>query len=124
MRDPTPPAADCAQLLATLLADPARVSDMPREEAARLLVDLARVERALELRALSPAPTSPPAESNGAADGLLSAGEVARRLDVATRTVYDLSRRADWKGFTLKVGGSKRYQRRGFERWLARQMGS
>jgi excisionase family DNA binding protein len=52
-------------------------------------------------------------------DRLLSASEVARRLGVSRRYVYD---HADRFPFTRRLGsGTVRFSECGLERWLARQ---
>lgn len=103
--------------LAELVANPAGALSLEPCEARRLLVELAPLVRALELAAVTPAP----AVNGHEPDELLDADELATALKVARRTVYDLSRRAGWKSFTVRVGGSLRFRRRGFERWLQRQ---
>src|SRR5262245_9250699 len=70
--------------LEELMADPAQASILSREDATALLVELARVGKALELRALSPVEFPAPATD----DRALTAEEVAERLGLSVEWVY------------------------------------
>lgn len=110
---------DRALLLAELLADPGKASLLSREDAVALAVELARVERALELRALAPVVNgtvlAEPAEPEPE-DHLLTVAEIATRLGLTERQVYRRSGR--WP-FTVKVGrATLRFSQAGLARWL------
>ncbi len=51
-------------------------------------------------------------------DHMLTAAELAERLSVSLRHVYD---HADQYPFTKRLGRTLRFSERGFERWLCRQ---
>src|SRR5690242_3645029 len=108
---------DRALLLAELLADPGKAALVTREEALALAVDLARVAKALELRALSPA--APASNGNGKTsehgDRLLDVHEAAKRLGLTERELYRRPRLP----FRVKLGeGTLRFSERGIERYL------
>lgn len=80
------------------------------------------------LRALVEAPAQPlRASPGGEADSpaplrLLTASEVAERLQVKPRVVFGRARSAEWAPFTRRLGRKQlRFDAEGFERWLARQ---
>jgi predicted DNA-binding transcriptional regulator AlpA len=107
-----------ALLLDALLADPSKASLVGRDQAIELLVELARVERALELRALAPPPSprATPAETSPGEDRLLDVHEAARRLGLSDRQLY---RRAKRFPFTVKLGpGTLRFSEQGIARHL------
>ena len=90
---------DRAAILAELLQDPMRARLVPRAEAEDLLVELARVQRALELLSGSAAPPAQTAE----ASELLTPEQVAAMLSKPRTAVYGLARRADWRPFVVRV---------------------
>jgi Helix-turn-helix domain len=107
-------------VIAELLADPSLVSALvPREDAVSLLIDLARVTRALELHVTAPMVPPPPAPPEG---HLLTPDEAADIARVSRETIYGWSRRADWRPFARRVSRKVlRIQEHGFRRWLERR---
>jgi len=71
-------------LLAQLLQDPARVAEVPPEQARRLLPPVTTLAAALAARAADAPDGQGPAESRGEEDRLLTAKEAA----VRRRTIY------------------------------------
>ena len=92
--------AELGDALGAVLADPARVSEVPREQALELLGRLAAVQAALVARvAAEPtAPTRP--EAAPAPDRLLRPREAAARLGVTVRWLY---RHADQLPYTRRL---------------------
>ena len=109
---------DRAVLLDALLANPARASAVPREEAVSLLIDLARVQRALELLAIPGRAPAPEVPSDRTGPGLLTVAEVADRSRKSPRWIRD-----NWRKempFGRKRGRTLLFPTAELEKWLRR----
>lgn len=108
---------DASSILSELAADPDRIEDVPREELPEVLSQLEGIRARLQLRLSSPPGPSSNADSEPPTDDqMLDAEEVADRLDVTTRYVYDHA--DDWP-FTRPLSPRKlRFSERGLYRWL------
>lgn len=109
---------DVTRRLAELADDPDRIEDLPREDLPELLSELEGLRARLQLRLSRP----PTGRENGREeaprtdDRLLDVEEVADRLDVTERYVYD--RADDWP-FTRRISPRKlRFSEEGLYRWL------
>jgi predicted DNA-binding transcriptional regulator AlpA len=105
--------------LATLLADPERLDDVPLELVPRLIGEAAALQARLWARLQTPPAPPPAVAGTGIAgpDRLLNAGEAAALLGVARRWVY---RHAPNLPFTRRLSsGTLRFSLRGIERWQA-----
>jgi len=106
---------DALAALRALLADPQRVDQIPPEEAATLMANLAAAQWALASRLRLPAaaaPNDPPGE----ADRLLAPAEAAERLGVTTRWLY---RHANQLPFTRRLSRKVlRFSEVGLRRYL------
>jgi len=104
--------------LSALLADPRRVAQIPEEEVAQLLLQVAAL-----LTALSTRPGTRPANRQGDADGdtLLDVTEAARRLSVSRDWLYRHGKRLP---FAIQVRHKHlRFSVRGIDRWLKARQG-
>jgi predicted DNA-binding transcriptional regulator AlpA len=103
--------------LRTLLSDPSQLSEMSPAEAAALLVELAGLQSALAAR-LSGSPAAGTATvSRSDADRLLTAEEVAARLQRSVGWVY---RQAKHWPFTRRLTRrTVRFSEAGLQRFLA-----
>ena len=101
---------------AALAADPARVVEVPPEDAPRLIGEAEALRAALWARLqAAPSPTPPPTNGKGD-DRLLTVAEAASILGVDDRWMY---RHAASLPFTRKLGGrTLRFSELGLERWL------
>jgi hypothetical protein len=104
-----------AALLDALLRDPSRAADVSRADAVALLVELARVQRALELLTLpAPAPEPTPVE----AGAWMTVDEVMELTGLSRRTVYGRAARPDWRPFAERSGRKTLRFRPGLRRLL------
>ena len=104
-----------------LLADPARVRDLPPEAARDLLLCLAPLQEALRLQAVSPpAGVNGQGEAPTAGDRLLSVGEAAQKLGMSTDWCY---RRAKQFPFAVRIGRQLRFSERGIDRYIRQRQG-
>jgi hypothetical protein len=102
---------DRAALLDALLTDPTKAAQVPRDEAVALLVELARVQRALELLPGSvPAPVKPQ---------LLTLREVAARSRKSARWWRE-HWRAECGADAIRTGRTVLIPEDALERWLCR----
>ncbi len=76
-----------------LLQDPARVGELPPEQARRLVVPVSTLAAALAARAAEDGQA--PAESRAEEERLLTAKQVADRLGIPTARVYEMVRRRE-----------------------------
>jgi excisionase family DNA binding protein len=109
-------------LLARLLTDPQAVERLQPEELLPLVAELEQLKLVLLGRYLGgegrEAPAPGPAEEE---DILLTAEEVAQRLGVSKRWVYEHA--SGWP-FSRRLGRrTVRFSARGLERWMQRQRG-
>jgi hypothetical protein len=108
-----------AALLDVLLADPAKAARVPRDEAVALLLELARVQRALELL-----PGSSPAPEPDKEGVWMTVDEVVALTGLSRRTVYARSKSApragqsDWRPFAERAGRKTLRFRPGLRRIL------
>ena len=72
---------------------------------------------ALSTRLMEPEPQAAAPEAT-VANVMLTAEQVAARLNISVKSVYRLLTK---QPFARKIGGSWRFGEQGFERWLARQ---
>lgn len=108
---------ETARILAELVADPARLDDLPEEELADVLAELER------LRARVWSRLARPPESNGTGEGapetgdrMLTVEEASEILGVEARWLYD---RSDSLPFAKKLAPrTLRFSERGLYRWL------
>lgn len=84
---------------------------VPLEQIPALIIALAA--RLVTTPTASTVPTEAPT-----ADALLTADQVATRLNVSVKSVYRFLTK---QAFACKIGGSWRFGEQGFERWLAKQ---
>jgi hypothetical protein len=103
---------DRANLIETLLVDPSKASQVTREEAGALAVELARVAKALELRAVR-------GEEVKAEPKLLTLAEVAVRSRKSLRWWRERWR-AEFAGVAIKKGRTPLIPEDAVERWLGR----
>ena len=106
--------------LAAIVADPARLEDVPRDELPALLARLEHLRAAAWARLWTPTPTGPPAPpKNGTAamGRFLTAKETAEILAVSPRWIY---RHANTLPFTRRAGGTLRFSEVGLRRWMER----
>ncbi len=109
-----------------LMADPARVRDLPPEMARDLLLRLIGLQTALLAQAFSPSPggdgqpEAPPPE-----DRLLTAKEAAARLGIPAPRIYEMVRRGELPAKRFGDGEPKRRTVRissaDLRAWIARQ---
>ncbi len=85
-----------------------------------MLTALAGVQLALANRILTAEPPPPPPKPDDSA--LLSVDDVATLLKASRRTVYTLSRRQDWRSFTVRVSRRcLRFREAGLRKWLTQR---
>lgn len=113
---------DRAVLLGELLMDPMRARLVPRTDAVDLLLELARVQRALELLAVSAAPTSNVAQDP---DQPLSVEEVMHLTGLSRRAVYLRAHPSnglpDWRPYVLREGRKTLHFRPAFRQLLSKR---
>lgn len=127
MRLPDPSAVglsmtDRAAVLGELLTDPMRAKLVPRGEAIELLLDLARVQRALELLAVNGAPLADAAQDP---DQPLSVDQVMRLTGLSRRGVYlrahPRNGLAEWRPYIVREGRKTLHFRPAFRQLLAKR---
>jgi predicted DNA-binding transcriptional regulator AlpA len=99
-----------------LLEHPNGIVDLPPADLARTLSQLAALHLALAAHVREMFPPIPA----GAADRLLTVGEVAQRLSISSHAVY---RRASSFPFTVRVGRYLRFSERGLDEYLESRRG-
>ena len=104
--------------LELLMADPSAIESVPQEQLIRLLSQLDGLRAAVLVRLISPAP-QPPAESVSADDDqLLTVAEVAVKLAVDDRWVYEHAD-TDLKPCVRRIGSrTLRFSLNALEQWL------
>ena len=103
--------------LDSLLADPSRATQVPREEAVALLVELATLQVALLTAASRPSTVVHREAERPEQDRMLDVGEAAGMLGVTKRWVY---RHGKQLPFTRPISRKiVRYSKVGIQRWLA-----
>jgi predicted DNA-binding transcriptional regulator AlpA len=108
-------------LLPILLADPARLADLPPEEATAALVELAAVQTALAARLHASAAQTTRASDREPADRLLKPDEAAECMGVTLRWLY---RRVDKLPFARRLGRKTlRFSEAGMRRYMAETRG-
>ena len=105
---------DRALLLDALLADPAKAAEVSRDEAVKLLVELARVQRALELLPGS----APLPEQHDEGEAWMTVEEVVALTGLSRRTVYARAKNGDWRRFAERAGRKTLRFRPGLRRVL------
>ena len=113
---------DRAAILAELLGDPMRARLVPRADAVELLLELARVQRALELLAVSAIPTTPSVQDS---DQPLDVEDVMRLTGLSRRAVYLRAHARNglpqWRPFILREGRKTLHFRPTFRELLAKR---
>lgn len=108
---------DALAKLQALLADPRRAEEVPSEQAAALMANLAAAQLALAARLRTPAPAGEAAGDPSEPDRLLAPTEAAERLGVTTRWLYRHARNLP---FTRRLSRKTlRFSQTGLERYLA-----
>ena len=106
---------DVGSLLAT-------VACMPKEQLPAILVALAARMAGPDTETHTAAPGPLPVDGPSEKGEFLTAAEAAQIARVPTRTVYEWSRRSDWRVFTHRLSRKVlRIEGGGFRRWLDRQ---
>jgi hypothetical protein len=109
--------ADRRVLLGSLFADPATVSEIPPEEVAALMGDLAGAQAVLAARLRVPSGPPARARSQAEADRLLTPEEAAGVLGVGVRWLY---RHARQLAFTRRLSRKMlRFSEVGLRRYMA-----
>lgn len=109
--------ADRLKRLAWLVADPDQLEAITIEDIPELLGVLESVRVRLEKRFMALSPPTVEQELAGEPDRLLTATEVAERLSVEPRWLYD---HFDQLPFGKRLSDrTLRFSQRGLERWLA-----
>jgi predicted DNA-binding transcriptional regulator AlpA len=109
---------DRAAMLGTLLANPARATQISREEAAALLVQLAALQAALAARLQVSPVLMEHVEERADSDRLLAVEAAAQALNMPVSWLY---RRSKELPFARKFGGILRFSERGLRAWVAKQ---
>jgi len=105
--------------LESLIRDARLVGELAQPEAAAMLTALAAVQLALANRILTAAPP-PPSKSDDSA--MLCVEDVAALLKSSRRAVYTLSRRQDWRSFTVRVTRKcLRFREAGLKKWITQR---
>ncbi len=105
---------DALAALRALLADPQRADEIPPDEAAALMANLAAAQWALASRLRPPTATAPASQAVEA-DRLLAPAEAAERLGVTVRWLYrhahqlPFTRRLSRKALRFSEVGLNRY---------------
>ena len=107
--------------LATLLADPERITSIKPESIPALIGEVeslkAKLWAQLQASAVPAHPIPTPSQNGGDKDRLLTANEAADQLNVSRRWIY---RKADTLPFTRRLsGGTLRFSSAGLTRWQA-----
>jgi len=96
------------------------VEELTPQEAAAMLTALAGVQLALANRILTAKAPEPPAKPDDST--LLKVDEVAALLNTPRRTVYVMSRRQDWRSFTVRLSRKHlRFRESGLKKWITRR---
>ncbi len=109
---------DRAALLEALLVDPSLAATVSREEARGLLIEMARVERALELALTTPALIATEPCKSETVPRLLTVQEAAERSRKSVRWIRD-----HWRmemPFAVRKGRTLLFPEAEFERWMKR----
>lgn len=94
------------------------VEELAPREAAAMLTALAAVQLALANRILTAEP-QPPLPQKSDDSVMLSVDDVATLLRASRRAIYGLSRRVDWRSFTVRVSRRcLRFREAGLKKWL------
>ena len=102
--------------LVALMADPSAIESVPSEQLVRLLSRLDDLRAAVLVRLISPAPQPVAAAVDD--DRMLTTAEVAAKLAVDERWVYEHVD-TDLKSCVRRIGGrTLRFSRNALERWL------
>ena len=108
---------DRAISLDTLLADPSRATQVPREEAVALLLELATLQVALLTTASRPPQVTQRENERPEEDRMLGVGEAAALTGLSRRWLY---RHHKTLPFARKLSRKVlRFSRSGITRWLA-----
>ena len=107
---------DRAAILAELLADPMRARLVPRIQAVELLLELARVTRALELLTV-PEP-KPEFQEPGAP---ITVEDVMQLTGLNRRAVFSKSHGAQWQPFVIREGRKTLHFRPAFREYYAKR---
>lgn len=112
-----------AELLATLVADPERIADLPLAEIPALIGLLEAMRFRLELHAMEAAQARPatpqsPSPNGGHPDRLLTAEEVAERMNLRRPRVYQLTREGKLP-FARRIDrNTLRFSQSGLEKYM------
>jgi excisionase family DNA binding protein len=114
------PAAMKSITLENLIRGERFVEELTPQEAAAMLTALAGVQLALANRILTAKPPEPPPKPDDSK--MLKVDEVAALLNTPRRTVYDMSRRQDWRAFTVRLSRRHlRFRESGLRKWIAQR---
>lgn len=106
--------------LENLLRGERFAEELTPQEAAAMLTALAGVQLALANRILTAKAPDPPAKPDDST--LLKVDDVAVLLNTPRRTVYVMSRRQDWRPFTVRLSRKHlRFREAGLRRWIAQR---
>ena len=109
---------DAGAELTALIADPSTLESVEQEQLIQLLSRLDSLWAAVLVRLISPAPHPPAESASGDDDQLLTVAEVAVKLAVDERWVYEHVD-ADLKLCVRRIGSrTLRFSRNALERWL------
>jgi predicted DNA-binding transcriptional regulator AlpA len=98
------------------------VEELSPPEAATMLTALAGVQLALANRILTAKAPEPPPKPDDSK--LLKVNEVAALLNTPRRTVYVMSRRQDWRPFTVRISRKHlRFREAGLRKWITQRAG-
>ena len=96
------------------------VEELTPREAAGMLTALAGIQLALASRILTAEPPPPPPKPDDST--MLSVDDVAALLKASRRTVYTLSRRQEWRAFTVRVSRRcLRFREAGLKKWITQR---
>lgn len=105
--------------LESLIRGERLVDELTPQEAATMISALAGVQLALANRLLTAKPPEPPKLDESK---LLKVDEVAALLGTARRVVYRLSKRQDWRPFTVRLSLKHlRFREAGLKRWITQR---
>lgn len=107
--------------LATLAADPERVSDVPVAAIPALIGEAEALRALLWARLQAPPASKAKSSTGGGPDRMLTAEEVAERLGVSKRWVYR-QQESGHLPFAVRLSeNTLRFSEQGLERWKARR---
>jgi excisionase family DNA binding protein len=96
------------------------IEELAPQEAATMLTALAGVQLALANRILSARAPEPPPKPDDSK--MLTVDEVAALLNTPRRTVYVMSRRQDWRPFTVRLSRKHlRFREAGLRKWITQR---